>query len=55
MSEQFQNPVETKVENDTNADISPQKDIGKTADKAAAQSAKTEQKFDKDNLPLFSR
>jgi hypothetical protein len=55
MTDQFQNPLETKVENDTNVDDSAQKKIDQTADKAATQSAKAEQKFDKENLPLFSR
>ena len=55
MTDQFQNPVEIKVETDTDVNDSAQKKIDQAADKAATQSTKAEQKFDKENLPLFSR
>jgi hypothetical protein len=55
MTEQFQNPVEIKVEEKTATDLSAQKAIDQVADKAAAQSSKTENKFDKENSSLFSK
>jgi hypothetical protein len=55
MAKQFQNPVETKVENETATGSSAQQKIDSIADKAAAKPAKTEQKYDKNNNQLFSK
>jgi hypothetical protein len=55
MTQQFQNPVETKVENESKTGTSTQKKIDSIADDAAAKPAKTEKKYDKDNSQLFSK
>jgi hypothetical protein len=55
MTEQFQNPAEVKVEEDGITDNTAQRKIERVADKAAAKSTKTEQKFDKENSPLFNK
>ena len=55
MAQQFQNPAETKVENETVNNSSSQKKIEKIADIAAEKPAKTEKKFDTDNSQLFSK
>jgi hypothetical protein len=55
MTKQFQNPVETKVENESKTDTSTQKKIDGIADNAAAKPAKTEKKYDTDNSQLFSK
>jgi hypothetical protein len=55
MTQQFQNPVETNVENESKTDTSTQKKIDSIADDAAAKPAKTENKYDKDNSQLFTK
>ena len=55
MANQFQNPVETKVENESTTDTSTQKKVEIIADKAAAKPAETQQKYDTDNNQLFSK
>jgi hypothetical protein len=55
MAKEFQNPVETKVENETATDTSSKQKVQDIADKAAEKPAKTEKKFDKDNNQLFSK
>jgi len=55
MAEQFQNPVETKVEIETATDPSAKQNVQIIADNAAAKPAKTEKKYDKDNNQLFSK
>jgi hypothetical protein len=49
MPEQFENPEETKVEDETVSDTSAKVRIDRVADKAASKPSKTEQKYDKDN------
>jgi hypothetical protein len=55
MPEQFENPKEIKVEDDTVCNPCAEKRTEIVADKAAAKPAKTEQKFDKENSNLFSK
>jgi hypothetical protein len=55
MPEQFENPNEVKVKDEAESDISPQQKIDRVADVLAAKSAKTQQKFDKDNSNLFTK
>jgi hypothetical protein len=55
MTKQFQNSVETKVENQSTTDTSAQKKIDSVAEKAAEKPAKTQQKYDTDNNQLFSK
>ena len=55
MANQFQNPAETKVENESTTDTSAQKKVENIADKAAEKPAKTQQKYDTDNNQLFSK
>jgi hypothetical protein len=53
MSEQFENPAETKVANETVSKESTQKANERVAEEAAVKAAKSEQKFDKDHK-IFS-
>jgi hypothetical protein len=46
MPEQFENPEETKVKDETVSEESAQKRIDRVAEKAAARAADTEKKFD---------
>jgi hypothetical protein len=55
MTEQFQNPAEVKVEEQIASESTSKKKIDHIADEAAKKATKTEQKFDKDNQPIFSR
>jgi hypothetical protein len=48
MPKQFENPVETKLEDETVSDASAQKRIDRVAEKAAEKPAKTVKKFEKD-------
>jgi hypothetical protein len=48
MTDRFENPAETKVEDETVSDASAQKRIDQVADKAAAKPANTVKKFEKD-------
>jgi len=54
MSDQFENPNEEKVKDETSSASSPQEKIDKVAEKAAEKSSKTVQKYD-DEQPLFSK
>jgi hypothetical protein len=55
MPEQFENPKETKLENETVSDESLAKKSALVAEKAATKSTKTVQHFDKKNSNLFSK
>jgi hypothetical protein len=55
MPTQFENPQEKKVEEETVLGASTVKKISLVTEKAAEKSAKTEQKFDKENSSLFTR
>ena len=55
MQTQFENPNEAKLKEETVTSDSTQKRVDRVAEKAAEKSTKAEQKFDKENLPLFSR
>ena len=55
MPEQFENPKVVKLEDETVSDASSQTRIDREADKLARKSAKTEQKFDKENSHLISK
>ena len=46
MPEQFENPEETKLENETVSEASANKRIERVAEKAAARAANTEKKYD---------
>jgi hypothetical protein len=48
MPEQFENPVETEVEDETVSDPSALKRIQRVAEKAAEKSSHTEQRYDQD-------
>lgn len=54
MSEQFENPHEEKVKDQTTSTSSPQEKIDKVAEKEAEKSSKTVQKYDEEQ-PLFSK
>lgn len=54
MSEQFQNPKEEKVEDETTTNNSERKEIDRVANKAAEKAAETEKKYDGDK-PIFSK
>jgi hypothetical protein len=49
MPEQFENPEETKVEDETVSDPSAQKRIDRVAEKAAEKAGKTETKYDSEH------
>jgi hypothetical protein len=53
MSEQFENPQATKLENETVSDPTAEKKIERVAEKAAEKSTKTVQSYDKDHT-IFS-
>jgi hypothetical protein len=53
MSEQFENPVETKVDNETVSKESVQKANERVAEEAAVKAAKSVQKYDEDHK-IFS-
>jgi hypothetical protein len=55
MPVQFENPQEKKLEKETVLVASTEKEIELVAEKAAEKSAKTEQKFDKENSSLFTK
>jgi hypothetical protein len=46
MPEQFENPEETKLEDETVSEASANKRIERVAEKAAARAANTEKKYD---------
>jgi hypothetical protein len=54
MTKQFENPIETKVEEDT-PDTSAQKRIQKVAEELAVKPAKTVKNFDQENSKPFSK
>ena len=49
MTEQFENPEATKLEDETVSDATAQKRIDRVAERAAEKSSYTEQKYDKDH------
>jgi hypothetical protein len=53
MPEQFENPEETKLEDDTVSSESPEKANERVAEEAAQKSTLTEHKYDKDHK-IFS-
>jgi len=55
MTVQFENPQAAKLEDETTGGASTEKKINLVAEKAAEKSAKTEQKFDKENSALFTK
>ena len=55
MPEQFENPKEVKVKDEAVSELSAQQKIDHVADALAAKSAKTQQKFNKDNSNLFTK
>ena len=55
MPVQFENPQEKKVEEETVLGASTVKKISLVTENAAEKSAKTEQKFDKENSSLFTK
>jgi len=55
MPEQFENPNETKVEEETVSNPSAKQVIDRVAQQAAVKSTKTVQKFDKENSNLFTK
>jgi hypothetical protein len=54
MPEQFENPEETKLEDETVSDATAEKRIDRVADKAAEKSSHTVQNYDKDHN-IFSK
>jgi|HubBroStandDraft_1064217.scaffolds.fasta_scaffold74503_3 hypothetical protein len=54
MTEHFENPEESKLEDEVVSDTTAQEKIEHIADKAAAKSTKTAQRYDKDR-PIFSK
>lgn len=54
MSEQFENPEATKLEDETISDPTAEKKIQHTAEKAAEKSSKTEQRYDQGHS-IFSK
>jgi len=55
MPEQFENPNETKVEDETVSKSSAKQKIDRVAEAAAVKAAKTVQKYDKENSNLFTK
>jgi len=55
MSKQFENPNETKVEDETASNLSAKQVIDHVAEAAAVKAAKTVQKYDKENSNLFTK
>jgi|HubBroStandDraft_1064217.scaffolds.fasta_scaffold267929_1 hypothetical protein len=55
MPDQFQNPKEVKVKDETASSTSSKTKVDQVADKLAGKSAKTEQKFDKENSNLITK
>ncbi len=55
MPDQFQNPKEVKVKEETTSSTSSKPKVDQVADKLAGKSAKTEQKFDKEKGNLISK
>jgi hypothetical protein len=53
MAEQFVNPQEQKVTDETDTTNSTDKKLDRIAEKAAEKSSKTQQKAEKDN-PIFT-
>jgi hypothetical protein len=49
MARQFENPEETKLEDETVSDTTAQQRIERVAEKAAKKSSKDEQHYDKDH------
>jgi hypothetical protein len=54
MTEQFENPEESKLEDQVVSDTSAQEKIKHIAEKAAAKSTKTAQRYDSER-PIFSK
>jgi len=54
MPEQFVNPEETKLEDETISDATAQQRMERSAEKAAEKSSKDEQRFD-EGQTIFSR
>jgi hypothetical protein len=55
MTSQYENPQAVKLEDEVISEASTTEKIDHVAEKAAEKSAKTAQKFDKENSTLFSR
>jgi hypothetical protein len=55
MADQFKNPKEVKVKEETASSTSSKSKVDQMADKLAGKPAKTEQKFDKENSSLISK
>jgi hypothetical protein len=54
MTKQFENPEETKLEDETIADASPLKRIERVTEKQAEKASHTEQRYDRDH-DIFSK
>jgi hypothetical protein len=54
MTEQFENPEVTNLENDTVSDAAAQKRIERVTEKHAEKASHTEQRYDKDH-DIFSK
>jgi hypothetical protein len=55
MPDQFQNPKEVKVKDETAPSTSSKPKVDQVADKMAGKPAKTQQKFDKENSNIFNK
>ncbi|HUD12353.1 MAG TPA: hypothetical protein VMQ56_01745 [Terracidiphilus sp.] len=55
MPDQFQNPREVKVKDETASSTSSKAKVDQVADKLAGKPAKTQQKSDKENSNLFTK
>jgi hypothetical protein len=55
MPDQFQNPNEVNVKDETASSTSSKSKVDQIADKLAGKPAKTEQKSDKENSSLFNK
>jgi hypothetical protein len=55
MPTQYENPQATKLEDEVISEASTTEKIDHVAEKAAEKSAKTAQKYDKENSTIFSK
>jgi hypothetical protein len=55
MTKEFENPNETKVEDQTILNATRHEKIEHVADKAAGKAAKAEQKYDQENISVITK
>lgn len=55
MAKEFENAEETKVEVETEHDLTEQEKVDRMANRLAHKGLETEKKFDKDNSNLFTK